>query len=70
MRTASVDGMIIARPIPIAVRAAISAELDPAKAPTRLEAANVRRPSCRRRRLPKRSPSVRIVSRRPAKTTM
>ena len=69
MITDSVAGMIIAPPTPIAARSTISCVASCANAASTLATPNSTSPACRARLRPKRSPSVPIVSRTPAKAS-
>ncbi len=67
MITDSVAGMIIAPAMPMTARSAISCSEFWAKAASTLATPNRTSPDCSARLRPKRSPSVPIVSRTPAK---
>ena len=69
MITDSVAGMIIAPPMPIAARSTISCVASWANAASTLATPNSMSPDCRARLRPKRSPSVPMVSRTPAKAS-
>jgi hypothetical protein len=66
----SVAGMIRAAPTPMAARAAITSPADEASAPATDAAPKSVVPAWSARLRPKRSPSVPIVRRSPAKTSM
>ena len=69
-KTESVDGMISAPPTPCAARAAMSWPLVSENAAARLATPKINIPTSSARRRPNRSPTVPIVSRRPANTRM
>ena len=68
--TERVAGMINAPPRPITARTAISSPVVSTSRTARLAPPNSTRPVCRASLRPKRSPSVPMVSRTPAKTSM
>ena len=65
----SVAGMISAPPTPIAARTAISPSAESTNSTARLAPPNSTSPACSASLRPKRSPSVPMVSSRPANTS-